>query len=129
SAWPKPEPETTSTPGTPATTFLTSGLNPAAFGDGVSTYRSAFTELDSTSLKEDFSEEANTVTAATIVSPITRAIAVDAVRLGLRIAFCRASSPGTPAVLSGAPITEAIGSTIIGASVVTPKTTPTTPMG
>jgi hypothetical protein len=127
SAVPYPLAETTLTPSTRPTTPTTSRLKPWALGEGVRMYRSASVPVESTSLNEALSEAANTATAATRVRPITSAMAVEAVRIGFRMAFCCARSPGSPRPRSGAPIAAAIGRTISGARAVTPKTTPTTP--
>ena len=53
---------------------------------------------------EALSEVAKTVTKVTSASPIISAVAVRAVRCGLRIAFCWPRRPGTPAKrAAGAP--------------------------
>ncbi len=60
-------------------------------------------------------EAAMTATAAIRATPIISAAAVDAVRRGLRMAFSRASRPGTPrSRASGRPIAPATGRTSSG---------------
>src|SRR3954468_18598833 len=55
-------------------------------------------------------------------SPIIRAPAVAAVRDGLRIAFCRASSPAEPPMRApGAPRTDASGLVRRGAAIESPR--------
>ncbi|MGZ4582521.1 MAG: hypothetical protein ACXVXG_17950 [Nocardioidaceae bacterium] len=84
--------------------------------------------LPSTSWNDAFNDEANTATVMTSPRPIISAAAVDAVRCGLRIAFCRARAPTVPPRRgSGAPMTRAIGRAIRGLSAVTPRNVASTP--
>ena len=77
------------------------GLNPGAWALEVATYRSALVWSDRTSPNDALSDEAKTPMLTTRVRPIIRAAAVAAVRRGLRVAFCFASSPGRPRSRSG----------------------------
>ena len=61
-------------------------------------------------------------------TPIIRAAAVDAVRLGLRVAFCRASRPVTPlSRATGAPIRLLMGPAMTGPSTATPRNVTSAP--
>ena len=73
-------------------------------------------------------EEAKIVMNPTRPTPIISADALAAVRLGLRMAFSRASLPVTPRSRgSGAPIARLSGSEIVRPSTDTPKKTSSTP--
>ena len=77
---------------------------------------------------EALSDVAKTVTKVTSASPIISAVAVWAVRCGLRMAFARPSFPGTPAnAAPGAPRIRASGRAISGASMARPTKTTSTP--
>ena len=67
------------------------------------------------------------LTHATTPSPTMSDAAVDAVRFGLRIAFCWPSFPGTPRLRSGAPSRLAAGRTMIAAKTATPRKVTTAP--
>ena len=58
--------------------------------------RDAFVDFCSTGANDALSEDPRTPIPTTSVSPIISAVAVDAVRRGLRTAFCRARSPEMP---------------------------------
>ncbi len=60
-------------------------------------------------------------------TPIINAEAVVAVRLGLRMAFSRASSPVMPMRARGAPMTRLTGEAKLGASTATPMNTRNAP--
>ena len=73
-------------------------------------------------------EEAKIVMNPTRPTPIISADALAAVRLGLRMAFSRASSPVMPRSLgSGAPIARLSGSDTVRPSTDTPKNTSSAP--
>ena len=92
------------------------------------TIRSPASVLSIASSIEPRRPAAKTATNETSASPIISAAAVAAVRPGLRIAFSRASRPGTPRRRSsGRPTTEASGVTSRGLSRVTPMKTAAAP--
>ena len=126
-AWPQPLAETWSTPSTPWTALITSGLNPGAWVLEVAMYRSALVWSDSTSPNEAFRDEANTPMLTTRVRPIIRAAAVAEVRRVFRVAFCFASSPGMPRSFSGVEISAASGRTASGSEIMTPIMAATRP--
>ena len=119
-AMPQPIADAARTPGTSATALVAEGLKPSEPLLALARYRSAVVELFSRPENESFSDAENTPMLTTKVRPIIRAVAVDAVRRGLRIAFCRARSPGTPRSRSGQPIAAASGRAATGARVMTP---------
>ncbi len=68
------------------------------------------------------------VAAPTRAVPIMSALAVAAVRRGLRSEFCRASRPTVPAsATDGTEISHTTGRAMSGAAIATPKNTPSTP--
>ena len=74
------------------------------------------------------SPAASTATSVTSARPIISAEAVDAVRVGLRIAFPRASLPAAPPIfVAGQPSTSASGGTSVFASIPTPMKMPNAP--
>ena len=88
--------EATSTP----SIFETAGTVPIGMSEKPSSLeriRSAVSVLSIASSIDPRIPAANTATNETSASPIISAAAVDAVRPGLRMAFSRASLPGTPA--------------------------------
>ena len=79
-------------------------------------------------LIEALVEAARMVMNPTTPTPIISAEALAAVRLGLRIAFSRASSPVMPRRRgSGAPSTRLSGSEMVRPSTETPRNTSTAP--
>ena len=91
-----------------------SGCSPGPWALAPVTKRSAPVLSPMTSPNDAFSEDAKTLMLTTRVSPIISAAAVEAVRRGLRIAFCFASSPGSPRSCIGAAISAASGRTTSG---------------
>jgi hypothetical protein len=67
--------------------LVAEGLNPSEPVLALERYRSALVELFSRPANEVFSDAEKTPMLMTRVRPIIRAVAVDAVRRGLRIAF------------------------------------------
>jgi hypothetical protein len=77
---------------------------------------------------ESVAEDQKMRMKATSPTPIISAAAVEAVRLGLRMAFSRASTPAMPRSLAmGQPITRATGRAITGPSTATPRNVNTAP--
>ena len=116
-AWEDFSSDTTSTPGTRRIAAADSGLMGVNWPSVLSTTSSAFIRFSTVSSIDALTPAARMETKVTSASPIISAAAVTAVRLGLRIAFSRASRPATPRNRSsGSPTAPAIRGTSRGLS-------------
>ena len=113
---------TAATPGTWRICSTTESGRPASPCWPESTKKSPWNWLSMVWLTDAVAEAAKMLKKAMSPTPIMSAAAVDAVRRGLRTAFCRARRPVTPLNLTtGAPITRLIGPAMIGPSTATPR--------
>ncbi len=118
---------TAATPGCAATARASSGLSAPSSPPGW-TYRSARLPRSMATSAVRLTDAVSTAVEATSARPTISAAAVTAVRLGLRIAFSRASRPELPRSLhSGAPTPQESGRATSGPSVVTPRKTASAP--
>ena len=104
--------------GSAARSIATCGLNGEKFG--VLTMKSAVSVRSSVAFAEAFSDAPDTATNDTRPRPIMSAADVEAVRRGLRIAFCRPRRPGSAPRRNGRPITAASGRANSGDSTAMP---------
>src|SRR5918996_894469 len=117
--------ETVATPGTARTSSAADVLNPVNVGDV--RMKSARGGRWGPADVDALAEAPKTATNTTRPRPIISADAVAAVRRGLRIAFSRASLPGTPSARTGTPIVAATGLAISGVSIAMPMNVNATP--
>ena len=110
--------------GSAARRCTTSGENP--LNCFVSTTRSARSS-PSDARTEAFADSPKIATISTSARPMTSALAVAAVRRGLRIALPRAIAPVTPAAFTGSPKVAASGRANVASNTITPKNTSSAP--
>ena len=115
------KPVTLSNSGSADSCAARSGLRPPEPPTLDDTTRSPLNVFSTFAATDAFVDEAKMVMKPTRATPIINAAAVDDVRFGLRIAFCRANVPLTPFRRgNGAPSTWLIGRARMGPSTETP---------